>query len=221
MVEKLLPIERLDVGLGDLVVTAVREAISAGSLAAGQRITERELVERTGVSRASVREAVRQLRQMGLLESPPRGGLRVAPLDRDAIAYIYEVRIGVELLAVELFTLRATDQQIHEWALSLSSADLIPGAGVPEISCGDELLCQGSGNPLLWHMVQPYHARVRSLQRLSLSLAGRWEKAHAEIAAISTAVRKRDVAGAVRGVRSHLEEAQRASLVALVGCSPT
>lgn len=58
----------------------VREAITRGDLEPGRRLTERELGELTGVSRMSLREALRSLQAEGLVERSESRGIRVAVL---------------------------------------------------------------------------------------------------------------------------------------------
>src|ERR1700733_14257854 len=100
--------------LRDKVGRAVRQAIEEGVLAPGRRLTERELIELTGVSRTSVREALRHLQTLGLVEPGPnkRSGLRVAVLDRDTVRHIYEVRAALEPVATGLFVERASDEEV-------------------------------------------------------------------------------------------------------------
>ena len=50
------------------MLEALRSAIGSGDLAPGQRLTERELIEMTGVSRTVIRESLRQLEAEGLIE---------------------------------------------------------------------------------------------------------------------------------------------------------
>jgi DNA-binding GntR family transcriptional regulator len=222
MPEDMLSIRRPEAGLGDLVVAAVRDAIADGALAPGQRLTERELMERTGVSRTSIREALSQLRRMGLIEERPRGGIRVAVLDRSAIEQIYEVRTAIEPMVAELFTLRATDSEVAElidaYGYNADGPDS-PGE-VPDLSQpgrAEELLFRGARNPLLKEIIEPFHARIRSVRRLSLTMPGRYAAAVAENREIVDAIRRREPEEAAKAVRRHIAEAQRAALTALDG----
>src|ERR1700747_2405556 len=57
-----------------MVAQKLREAIMSGTLKPGQRLVERELCEMMGVSRPSIREALRLLEADGLVNTgPPRG----------------------------------------------------------------------------------------------------------------------------------------------------
>ena len=76
------------------VVRDLRDDILRGRLRAGDRIpSERDLVERTGVNRGAVREGLRALAQLGLIEVQPRGA-QVAPLNEaslDVLGHLLEL----------------------------------------------------------------------------------------------------------------------------------
>ena len=86
--------------LRDSVTNSVRDAIFDGTLAAGTHLGEIELSESLGVSRATLREAFRQLHQEGLLTQDGRGRLTVRRVDADEVRDIFEVRLGLEQIAV-------------------------------------------------------------------------------------------------------------------------
>jgi DNA-binding GntR family transcriptional regulator len=67
-------------------------------LAPSQLITEGDLIERLGVGRTPVREAIQRLAWEGLLEVRPRAGIQVAALDPSDFAKVLEVRRGLELV---------------------------------------------------------------------------------------------------------------------------
>ncbi len=86
----------------DEVVSRLQELILSGALAPGERLVEERLTERFGVSRPPVREALRILQRDGLVESIPRRGCIVTPLEADDIREIYSLRWALERLALEL-----------------------------------------------------------------------------------------------------------------------
>lgn len=73
---------------GHLVVRVLRDAIITGSLRPGDRLVERDLSERMGISRGPVREALRQLQQEGLVVSFPYRGTEVAGISREEVEEI-------------------------------------------------------------------------------------------------------------------------------------
>jgi DNA-binding GntR family transcriptional regulator len=83
----------------DRVVAILREEILSGNLKPGQKLVEKELSEKLGVSRTPLREAIRMLEVEGLVESIPNRGSRVASITIKDIINLYELRINLEGLA--------------------------------------------------------------------------------------------------------------------------
>lgn len=75
---------------------AIREAIFAGELKPGERIIETYWAKELGVSQGPVREAIRDLEAMGLVETVPFKGSRVRSLTEKDIRDNYSVRICLE-----------------------------------------------------------------------------------------------------------------------------
>ena len=100
--------------LRSMTVASLRKAILSLHLKPGEKLTERELCELTGVSRPLMREALRDLEAQGLISNVPHRGPAVAMLTRDDARDIYEVRSALEPMAARLFVERATDGQIDE-----------------------------------------------------------------------------------------------------------
>ena len=71
----------------------------AGSYRPGDHLGEVELATGLGISRGTVREALRHLEQEGLVEAGPRGRLRVNSLTAEEIRGLYQVRAALEGLA--------------------------------------------------------------------------------------------------------------------------
>lgn len=82
------------------VLHAVRSAILAGTLPAGERLVEETLAGELGVSRGTLREVIRQLEQEGLIETQPHRGSFVTPLDVRELDAIFELRCHLESVAV-------------------------------------------------------------------------------------------------------------------------
>lgn len=86
----------------DALAAALRARIFEGDLAAGERIPERELTERYGVARHSVRAALRSLAADGLVTIEPHRGASVASLDEAAVRSLFELRAALEIEAAHL-----------------------------------------------------------------------------------------------------------------------
>lgn len=117
------------------IVEQIRELVVRGELKPGDRLpSERDLVERLQVSRASIREALSALEMMGLLEVRSGEGTYVrkirsesvvAPLawmltmEKGTVLELLEVRKILEVQAVGLAAQRATDTDLKELAEAL------------------------------------------------------------------------------------------------------
>ncbi|QXJ23282.1 GntR family transcriptional regulator [Actinomadura graeca] len=209
-----LRIDRPAESVPQLVVRRVRQAILEGTLQPGRRLTERELMELTSVSRTSIREAVRHLQALGLVETSSSRGVRVAVLGSDDVRQIYEVRAALEPEAASLFVQRATDSEVLELVKLMR-----PGKGGEEqlsaIHHFDELLLAGARNALLESILAPLHARIHALRRLSLSIPGRRDRSDQEYRDLVVAITDRDAERAARLARHHVEAAKEAALAAV------
>jgi DNA-binding GntR family transcriptional regulator len=71
----------------------------AGELVAGQRMREVQVAQQMGISRPTLREAIYQLIQDGLLEQEPYHGVVVASIDAKFVTDMASVRVALETLA--------------------------------------------------------------------------------------------------------------------------
>jgi DNA-binding GntR family transcriptional regulator len=94
----------------DSAVRAIQSAIFRGELKLGQRIREEELAEALKISRATVREALRRLEQVGLVQIKPRRGTFVTRLTLIEIERTCRLRAVVEGLAARYASERLTEE---------------------------------------------------------------------------------------------------------------
>ena len=86
----------------ELLAADLRRQILDGDPAAGERLRERELVERYGVARHTLRAALRQLAGEGLVRIEPHRGASVARLGPAEVTGLYELRAALEVEAAHL-----------------------------------------------------------------------------------------------------------------------
>ncbi len=86
----------------DALVLVLRERILDGELAPGERLVERELVERYDVARHTLRAALRVLAAEGLVTIQPNRGARVARIDPAALHDLFALRLALEREAAAL-----------------------------------------------------------------------------------------------------------------------
>ena len=95
----------------DRAYLAIRGLIVSLELPPGAVIDERQLMQRLGLGRTPVREALRRLAQEQLVEVFPRRGMFVTNVDVRDLARISEVRLALEPEAARLAAERATEEE--------------------------------------------------------------------------------------------------------------
>lgn len=95
--------------LTDRAAVLIRRDILAGALAPGSRLGVRNLVQRYDISATPIREALSRLASRDLIIAIGQRGFRVAPLSREDLADITQVRIVLEIEALRLSIEKGTD----------------------------------------------------------------------------------------------------------------
>ena len=160
-----LEIERTAAPLRRQVCDALREAIVSGRLEPGARLTERELIAMTSVSRTVIREALRQLETEGLVDIIPNKGPIVRQLTADEARDLYRIRAVLEGLAARLFVENAAPQEIMRLRRSLRAVrDAYDDEDGEEVIRTKnhfyEILNAGARSETLGSMLQTLHGRI-------------------------------------------------------------
>ena len=79
----------------------IRDLIVSKQLRSGDRIVETKIAKQLGISQAPVREALRELEGMGLVENKPYSGCIVSPLTKKKLLQVYALRSMLECHAVD------------------------------------------------------------------------------------------------------------------------
>ena len=215
---EVLRVERTPAPIRAQVLDNLRQAILDRHFAPGQRLIERELVELTGVSRTSIREALRELAAEGLVTTIPNKGTVVATLSAEDARQLYQVRSVLEGLAGKLFVENALPAQRRALVKQLATIDRLVARDASILEAKDrfyDILFVGGGNVALHQTAAGLHARVRALRSLSLSLPGRSRKSVAELHDIIDAIESADPEKAARACRRHVANAGAAVAQAL------
>lgn len=138
--------------LGDQAYKIIRDAVLSGEFPAGERMRERQLADRLGVSRVPVREALRRLGEEGLLEEVPHRGRFVRTYSPDEVVDIYNLRLALEPAAVRLVTRMrpplTTLEEAVEAMREAAESDDINKLNRLELEF-HEAICRLSGNRML------------------------------------------------------------------------
>lgn len=210
-------VEKVAAPLRQSVTESIRYAIALGHFAAGERLTERELCEMTGVSRTLVREALRQLESEGLIEVVPNRGPSVARLSAEQAQGVYQVRAELEGLACQLFAEQADNDQraaLHDAfrKLKRSFKDTDPLARLRAKNHFYDCLVDGAGNQALGDTLRLLNARIMLLRATSLRAPGRSAVSMDELAAMMEALDAKDGKKARALAEHHVRNAAKAAI---------
>ncbi|MCV7345672.1 GntR family transcriptional regulator [Mycolicibacterium rhodesiae] len=159
--------------LREQALTALRRAITTGQLTPGTHLVETELSEALQISRGTLREAMRQLQQEGLISSGPRGRLSVRHLDAKEIRDIFGVRAALEALAArELAALPDRDAAVATLRHAVDEMDKWAASNLEDRIEADlrfhRTMCQLTGNETLLHQWSSLEGSIR----MSIMFAG-------------------------------------------------
>ncbi len=207
--------------LREQVTDLLREAIVGMRLKPGQRLVERELVEWTGVSRATIRESIRQLAAEGLVTTvPQKGAVVAAPTPKEA-QELYEIRAMLEGLAGRQFVERASDAQVRKLRRSFEALRRVAGDSgeTPAMLQAKrrlyDVLFDGAANSTIQDVLNGLQARITVLRATSMAQPGRPAATVEEIRVIVEAIEARDAAAAERACAEHVRSAGQVVLSAL------
>jgi DNA-binding GntR family transcriptional regulator len=190
---------------GSMAETAYRlleEQLVTLKFSPGELVAERDLMERAGIGRTPVREAIQRLSAEGLLQVLPRKGLMVTPLRRSDLLQVVEARRVLERLMVVKAAERATPDQRQALRILATHMDTAGNdlEGFFRLDRRlDELLEAACNNRYLVNALAAMHSQCRRLwylhrHRLNLPLSAQLH------GGLARAVADDDGAGAIRAL---------------------
>ena len=196
--------------LADKAYHEIRGLIVSLTLAPGAVIDERELIERLGIGRTPVREALRRLAHERLVEVYPRRGMFVTGVDVRELARLSEVREVLEPEAARLAAERATDVDREELAALLVEL----AAGGSELIDLDERIhravYRAAHNDLLEATLEQYYVLALRIWSIALDRAHELEAAVEEHRALLEAIQAGDGDRAAETMRAHVQSFEQA-----------
>lgn len=206
--------------LAEQVAARIRDMVIRGQLQPGERIVERRLCLSLGVSRTPMREALKLLRQDGLIEISRNRGARVAAYGAAEAECLFDVIARLEAMAAECFVRRADPgavsrlEQLHQRMTQLY-LDRQLDAYFDTNSTIHDLIVEGSGNPVLVESHRRLMLRARRGRYMAIMDEARWDQAMREHEALMAAIRAGvpDAAGVIW--RNHLLSTGRSVAAAL------
>jgi DNA-binding GntR family transcriptional regulator len=169
--------------------------IVAERFAPGQRLNEKELAERLGVSRAPLREALRMLETRGMVTIAPQRGARVTLLSREEMVQLFEIRAVLVGLAAREVARRWDARLEHAIAPCLAALERAlddPPAYAQASSAAALEIARASGNPRLAEMIGSFALQIGRYTRLGLSTRTRRDRSIGNWRALFDAFRAND-----------------------------
>lgn len=194
--------------LVDQVYQALLGAIADGTLLPGARLTQEEIAQQLAVSRQPVLQALRLLKQDGLVLDAPGRGVQVAPLTAAGTAAVYQVRGALDALAARLAAERreALDAKLIERGRKAARGRNVQ-AMIDADAAFHNAVYAASGNPLIERSAHLHWAHIRRAMGASLQAATVRDSVWDEHEAIATAIAEGDAERAERLMREHAARA--------------
>ncbi|GGT55501.1 GntR family transcriptional regulator [Streptomyces kurssanovii] len=168
--------------LRDQIREHIVEGIVSGRWKPGERIVERRIATELEVSQTPVREALRELESLRLIESAPNKGVRVRNLTAADLEESYPVRAGLEQIAAELAAVRlaedCTTLEPHVAALYEADRSGDSAGQVRHTVAFHRELVRAAGNGVLLHTWEGLGIEV--FTALSIRWLGTVQKSYAE-----------------------------------------
>lgn len=231
---KIEPLERLKVA--DVIVAQLSRMISAGDYESGEKLpSERQLSERFGVGRSSMREALRSLASEGLVRIEHGIGVFVSdPSERRdghsgllvvgdyTVPELFEVRLPIEREAAGLAAERISADEVAHLRKVLAEAADPPTSDDRFIELDAELhraIATATKNPLLVSVVASMEAHFFAYSHQVFTLPDRRARAHRGHEVIVEALAAGHVAAARDAAVAHIREVE-ADIVAYLTARP-
>ena len=195
------------------ILNVIRESIFSGELKPGDRIPELQWSQRMGTSQGPVREALRDLEAMGLVETIPFKGSRVRKLSKKDVQENYSVRLCLEIKSIRDAMQLLTSPGLKNLHLQLTEAlnhmDRAARAGdLPDFINGDtafhSAIIRATGNDVLFKFWEQCNMRnwaiIPEEQRREHLVVLQKEHQHLVLAIV-----ERDFPAAVSIIEDHLQ----------------
>jgi DNA-binding GntR family transcriptional regulator len=200
----------------------LRDAILSGELPPGARLGIETLAHTLSMSPMPIREAIRRLDALGLVEQVPRRGARVSEVSIDDLREVYHLRFALEALAVRLAVERWADATAERAAASLSRTvqaerDMDFAGSWAADTDFHFALYRASESGWLVRLITPLWETSERYRRLAKSTTREFGDRHREHMAILDACIQRDAGLAARRLCEHLSRSANLLAQALGG----
>lgn len=192
------------------IIAAIENGIASGEFRPNERMDERELAHRFGVSRTPVREALNRIATSGLIESRPNQGMFVSAMSLPEFLQMYEVLGDLEALCARLAARRMTPDEKQELVRIHAEGEQAAGAVNPAAYADHNwrfhsAIYDGAHNEFLSNTIRQLRRRVDPYRRFSFQIPRRTVESHAEHGRIVELIVSGDAEGASQVMREHMD----------------
>jgi DNA-binding GntR family transcriptional regulator len=193
--------------LAQKAFVVLHEAILTGRLAPGDRLPIEDIARDLGMSAMPIREAVRQLDMVGLVENIPHRGARVTSISIRDLRGVYDARLALEPLAIRRAAERFTPENAMEATSKLTRLNRLEDAEWAEVLAAHTefhfALYRAADSVWLDRLIRPLW-ETSERYRYAAPLSGKLEMRQGEHRAILTACIDHEPEHAARLVHNHL-----------------
>ncbi|MCQ4309278.1 GntR family transcriptional regulator [Pseudomonas stutzeri] len=189
----------------------IRELIEHGVLTAGEKISEKQLCDKFGISRTPLREALKVLTSEGLIEILPNRGARVSRLSLSDVQHTYDVMGALEGLAGEAACRRITEDELsaiielHRQMLDYFNRQDLQAYFQANRQIHERILA-ASGNAVLLEMYNNLSQRIKRFRFTAEMSPEFWQKAVNDHEQMIKALQDRDSKRLGDILREHLNK---------------
>jgi DNA-binding GntR family transcriptional regulator len=188
----------------------------------GQFISQRQLVELTGLTLGAIRELVPRLEAEGLIKTVPQRGMQVAHVDLGLIRDAFQFRLFIEKEAVARFAESVSDEALarlradHERLMERAQRDGNTAEIVAEAQAVDwgmhDMIVESLGNEIITKAYRVNSIKIRLIRQELVRIDGLVAPVMREHLGIIDAIATRDPATAATALAEHIETARSRAL---------
>lgn len=198
------------------MVRAIADMIVTGAMQPGDRLDEISLAGRFEVSRTPVREALRQLCTMGLVDREPNRSAVVTNVTGHYLSSMFEAMAELEGICARLSAERMTVDERHALERMHRESMRLVHAGSEEDYAAHNMefhtrLYRGAHNDHIFELVTQTRSRLAPFRRAQFRIAGRLAKSYAEHDGIVIAILRGDIQAAGQAAYAHVSIVSEAS----------
>ena len=193
-----------------LIHQAIADDIVHGRLTPGMALDETAIAAAFGVSRTPIREALRHLQAIGLVETRAPRGLVVAGLSEQQLDDMFSVMAEIEGLCARWSAIAMSAAERRQMLELMAESERLVSAGDRDAYAEfnvrfHEAIYRGAHNHFLAELAVTVRHRCAPFRRAQFETLGRLAKSHAEHGAVVEAIQRGDATLAATEMRLHIK----------------